>query len=53
VIQEEELNGKVLHETLGELEKDRERFIAAMQSSPIKDGTSKILNLIEEEARRG
>lgn len=52
VIQEEELTGEVLLERLAELQIKRERFVAAMAASPIKDGTAKILALLEEAARR-
>ena len=52
VIQEEELSGEVLQERLAQLQQERERFIAAMAASPIKDGTGRILQLIEETARQ-
>ena len=52
VIQEEDLSGRTLAEHLALLQKERRRFVEAMQGSPINDGTGKIMALIEEAARR-
>ena len=51
VVQEEELTGRVLQEKLALLAREKQRFVEAMESSPIKNGTGSILRLIEEVAR--
>ncbi len=50
VIQEEELNKKILLEKLEELYKSKDKFVSNMTSSSIKNGVSNIIKLIEEYA---
>lgn len=53
VVEEEDLTGEMLADRLALLQKERARFVAAMEASPLRDGTGKIIALIEQEARRG
>ncbi|WP_376774518.1 undecaprenyldiphospho-muramoylpentapeptide beta-N-acetylglucosaminyltransferase [Clostridium thailandense] len=50
VIQEEELNKKILLEKLEGLYKSKDKFVSNMTSSSIKNGVSNIIKLIEEYA---
>jgi UDP-N-acetylglucosamine--N-acetylmuramyl-(pentapeptide) pyrophosphoryl-undecaprenol N-acetylglucosamine transferase len=47
VLTEEELGGELLLERVGRLYRERERFIAAMEGSELKDATGAIIRLIQ------
>ncbi|WML35526.1 undecaprenyldiphospho-muramoylpentapeptide beta-N-acetylglucosaminyltransferase [Clostridium sp. OS1-26] len=50
VIQEDDLNEKIILEKLEELYKNKDRFINKMSSSSIKNGVNNIIKLIQEYA---
>ena len=51
MIQEEELTVDELLHQLTDLATNREKFVGAMRSSKIGDGTHNVLEIIEEAAR--
>lgn len=52
VIEEEELNKESLLSGLAELYSEKDRFIAKMNSSPVKDGVEEIVKMISIYSRR-
>lgn len=51
VVQEEELNSKVLVEKLIELHNEKNKYITFMNKSEVKDSIDKIINLIENSKK--
>lgn len=51
VVQEEELNSKVLVEKLIELHNEKNKYITFMNKSEVKDSIDKIINLIESSKK--
>lgn len=51
VLEEESLNGDSLYDALGDLWKNRETYVRAMESSPMGDAISTITDLLEELVR--
>jgi UDP-N-acetylglucosamine--N-acetylmuramyl-(pentapeptide) pyrophosphoryl-undecaprenol N-acetylglucosamine transferase len=49
---EEELTGELLLERIDRLYRERERFVAAMENSELKDATGAIIRLIQTEGQR-
>lgn len=52
VIDEESLDGELLIKKLDELNRDKEKYIKAMNESPVKNGVNNIVNIIEKYSKK-
>ncbi|MFT8314185.1 MAG: undecaprenyldiphospho-muramoylpentapeptide beta-N-acetylglucosaminyltransferase [Clostridium sp.] len=52
VIEEESLNSELLINKLNELSRDKDKYIKAMNESPVKNGVNNIINIIDKYSKK-